>query len=100
MTNYCAGKNCNNGGDCLNNYTASSYQCVCWSGFNGVDCSNRKLFFIKININYLLRKMNVYFYKNLEYFKCLSTGTFADPLYCYKYIICTSGKIIFMTVMK
>ncbi len=65
VINFCIGQTCNNGGDCFSNLTSSTYQCVCYSGYNGVNCAN-------------------------QYFKCLSPGTYADPLYCYKYIICTS----------
>jgi len=59
----CTEQTCNGGGTCSS--TSTSYTCKCDPGFNGVDCANK-------------------------YFTCPRVGTFADPLYCYKYIFCTT----------
>ena len=32
---------------------------------------------------------------NVEYYKCTALGTFADPLYCYKMIFCTTGSFVY-----
>ena len=98
----CAGQTCNGGGSCSPNVATGSYTCKCDSGFNGVDCVNSKFYatFI-LNLKYLYGHLFstkfLRFFLTIEYFTCPSIGTFADPLYCYKYIFCSTTKGILTT---